>query len=70
MSTKERIKATLNISVDIDCPECNHTLDLLHNDDENIVTDAIFGNLWEDLAGYDITCTKCGHEFLVDEIEY
>jgi hypothetical protein len=62
-------KAQLDWQLDVQCPKCEEYIDLTKNDDDCIVSSAIFNNNWDALKGFDVTC-KCGHEFQLDGVEY
>ena len=63
-------KALLDWSLNIDCPKCGNENDISRNDDDNIISNAIFNNKWDELKGYEAKCYMCGHDFIVDEVEY
>lgn len=62
--------AYLDWSLDVECPKCGETTDLSANDDDAVVSGAIFHNNWDALKGFEVTCENCGHEFKLDEVEY
>ena len=62
--------AYLSWSLDIDCPKCNESIDLSDDDDDNVVSGAIFHNNWDALDGHEVTCKHCAHEFKVKTVEY
>lgn len=41
------VTAYLSWSVDVDCPECGESTDLAKDDDDHIISGAIFNNKWE-----------------------
>ena len=60
-------KARWAISLDCNCPKCNHDIDIVDIDNE------LFNNgvspIEHDTAGsigYEVSCPKCGHDFCVD----
>jgi C4-type Zn-finger protein len=56
----------------VDCPECDETFDAVDVDAENdyVIAKQIFSNNWDAVAGCDITCPSCGHEFQMGRVEY
>lgn len=63
-------KATVEWSLNIDCPHCGREHDLSQDDDDGIISKAIFNNKWEELAGTQIECSKCRLTFFIEEVEY
>lgn len=61
--------ATLEWSVNVECPRCENLIDLAENDDDNIVGNAIFNNNWDALIGHEVTCSHCGRAFKLEAIE-
>lgn len=57
-------------SLNVDCPKCGNENDISNNDDDQVVSNAIFHNNWDALKGYEVACCMCGHDFIMDEIEY
>ena len=68
--------ATLNVSVEIECPHCENLIDLFDLDD---MRDD--GHLWEIIERWrvnngwknvneEITCPECKKIFIFDELEY
>ena len=56
----------------MDCPKCelsNNLASGLH-DVEHDIARRIFTNEWDKLAGWEVTCEGCGHEFLLGGVEY
>jgi hypothetical protein len=62
--------AYLDWSLNIDCPKCGNENDISAPDDDAIVSNAIFHNNWDALKGFDVVCNMCGHDFVVDCVEY
>lgn len=62
--------AYLEYSVNVECPKCEESTDLVDNDDDHIVSRAIFSNNWDALKGHEVTCEHCGHEFKIEKVEY
>ena len=69
-NSMEKVKVSLHYRLWVNCPKCNEDFDLVDQDDDNVVSTAIFTNKWGDLEGYEIYCPKCEHEFEIKEIEY
>ena len=69
---EEKQTAILYCSLNISCPSCNESIDLLDGpyDDDGIYSTPIFNNNWGELKGRDITCEKCECEFLIEDVEY
>lgn len=61
-----RNKAVWSLSLDCQCPECEHDIDLMDIDDfwgsgiQPIEHDT------KKTKEYEVTCPECEHEFLVD----
>jgi len=64
--------ANLDWSLAVDCPNCEVNIDLVKYDSNNdyLIANRIFKNEWDKLAGYEITCPHCAHEFKLDNVEY
>jgi hypothetical protein len=64
--------AILNWSLYVDCPNCKSRNDLsdAHHDVEYHIARRIFTNEWDKLAGWEVVCDSCGHEFLLDGVVY
>jgi hypothetical protein len=64
--------ALLDWSLYVDCPncECNNDLARPGHDIEHDIARRIFTNEWDKLAGWEVTCEHCGHQFLLDGVEY
>ena len=62
--------AYLDWSLHVECPKCHEETDISANDDDSVVTNAIFHNVWDNLKGYEVTCPHCKHEFELDNVEY
>lgn len=62
--------AYLEWSLEVECPKCGEDTDLAKNDDDNIVSGAIFNNNWDALKGHDVKCAHCGYEFALSAVEY
>ena len=67
-----RPTALLDWGLYVDCPKCSLSNNLasgLH-DVEHDIARRIFTNEWDKLAGWEVTCEGCGHEFLLGGVEY
>ena len=62
--------AYLDWSLGIECPNCTVENNLADNDDDQIVSSAIFHHNWDALKGFEVTCKFCNHEFKLDGVEY
>ena len=62
--------AYLDWSVDVECPACKEEFNIAKDDDDHVVSSAIFHNNWELLKDYEVTCTGCQHEFKIDSVEW
>lgn len=64
--------ARLDWSLRVDCPHCNERFDVVDFDSENdnVIATKIFNNQWDDVAGCEVTCPKCEHEFAIGKVEY
>ena len=59
-------------SLNVECPKCkldNDLADSIH-DVEHDIARHIFNSTWDKLKGWEITCDKCGFEFLIDDVIY
>ena len=65
-----KVKASLHYRLWAKCPKCNEDFDLVDQDEDHVVSTAIFSNKWDGLKGYETYCPKCKHEFQIKEIEY
>ena len=64
--------ARVSWSLDACCPQCSENNDLsgqLH-DSERLIAKHIFSNAWDKLAGWEVTCEHCQHEFTLERVEY
>lgn len=64
--------ALLEWSLYVRCPKCseNNDLALARHDCEHDIARRIFTNKWDKLAGWEVTCEHCDHEFLLGGVEY
>ena len=72
VSEARRPTALLDWGLYVDCPKCelsNNLASTLH-DVEHDIARRIFTNEWDKLAGWEVTCEGCGHEFLLGCVEY
>lgn len=67
-----RPTALLDWSLHVDCPKCAGSNDLAscRHDVEHDIARRIFTNDWDKLAGWEVTCEHCEHEFLLGGVEY
>jgi hypothetical protein len=77
--SKKKVTGSLSVSINFECPKCEAWLDAFSEEETGVVNDE--GQLWEVLTttggegawsklGFEVTCYKCKHEFLFDEMEY
>jgi hypothetical protein len=64
-----KLIAYLDYSINVECPICGHSNDIVDHDDENKVAYDLFNNKWQDL-NFEFTCKKCDVLLLLDEIRY
>lgn len=72
-----KVVAQVDYSVNVTCPHCDKSIDLISDDDglyddDNIVSRQFFKNNkdgWEDMD-IEFTCHHCDGEFVLDELEY
>lgn len=73
MSNPNEIKqfpvAVLSVSLDTQCPKCDHDFDLL-DDDDGMYSNFIFNDKFDELHGETAFCPNCGFEFLIGDIIY
>ena len=65
--------AFLDWSLEVECPHCKEETDLVKYESEQgdyIIAEAVFNNRWDDVAGYEVICPKCQHDFELSGIEY
>lgn len=64
--------AQLDWSLYVDCPKCKEPNDIAgpDHDSEHSISRAIFTNAWDKLAGWEVTCEHCGHDFTIKGVEY
>lgn len=64
--------AYLEWSLNVDCPACGESNDLAAGDHdcEHSIVRHIFGNTWNKLAGWEVQCKHCQHEFKLEKVEY
>ena len=72
MTDKKQPVATLQWSLDVDCPRCDKSNDLSgpEHDTDLLIARHIFNNEWNKLNGREVRCWHCGHEFTVEKVEY
>ena len=64
--------ATLSWSLDVECPHCKQEFDLVDTDSERDyrITNKVFYNQWNKVAGMDVTCPHCKQDFELEKMEY
>lgn len=64
--------ANLNWSLYVHCPKCDEANDLAEpqHDTEASIARYIFNNAWDTLRGWEVECEHCGHEFIIEKVEY
>ena len=69
---KKKPVATLDWSLDVMCPECNTSIDLVELDHEldYRFSKYIFTNSWDALKDSEVDCPHCNHQFGIDRVEY
>lgn len=72
MSTETKPIGRLSWELYVDCPLCKGTFDAVDGDAENdyVIAEKVFSNAWDDVAGCELTCPHCEHEFQIGGIEY
>lgn len=58
--------------LDVECPQCKEEFDAAAQDAEGdcVIAKKIFNNDWDSVAGCELTCPNCGHEFQIGGVEY
>lgn len=76
----DKVGGTLHVSINFSCPKCDAYLDAFNDEETGILNDE--GQLWKIIdagstssdtwknLGIEVTCHKCKHDFLFDELEY
>ncbi len=62
--------ATLTCSLEVYCPKCNESIDLLEDDCDYIFSTIVFSKNLDDLKGQEAICPNCDHEFNLTGVEY
>ena len=64
--------ATLFWSLDVECPHCKDSFDLVDTDSDNdySIANKIFNNQWDALNGKEVQCPNCCKEFELEKVEY
>ena len=72
MDTESKPIGRLSWNLYVECPRCEETFDVVDFDSANdcVISLKVFNNQWDDVAGCDLTCQKCQHEFQIGGIEY
>ena len=69
MFAKLKNVAYVNWSLEIDCPNCEHEIDLYDFPDEDIGK-WLFTNQWDKFHDYEVACPNCNMSFKLDGIEH
>ena len=64
------IKAQLDYSLNVDCPKCKSSIDLLEQEGDGEFSTPIFNNRWDELKGEHVICPECDDEFTLDGCRY
>jgi len=72
MSEQIKVEGVGDYSVSVTCPKCDHEFKATDNDDDNVVTDAMFENTHDSCTDMQIEmmCPECECEFILDSIAY
>ena len=74
MSELIKVDGVGDYSVSVTCPneDCQHEFYATDNDDDNVVTDAMFTNTMDSCTDMQIEmmCPECECEFILDSIVY
>lgn len=62
--------ALLCWSLYVNCPHCEHQIDLSDIDYDSAVATALFNNRWDELKGHEVACPSCKREFEIAGVEY
>lgn len=59
-------------SLDVKCPKCKEHFDAVEQDADGdyVIATKIFNNDWNSVAGCELTCPNCKHEFQIGGVEY
>ena len=63
-----KVSATLQASLNVDCPKCEETFDAFDQDNAGDILTPIFYNAWDDLIGCELSCPYCKEEIELTEI--
>jgi hypothetical protein len=66
----DSVKVMLDYQLLTNCPECKVLIDLVDQDDDCTIADAVFNNAWDKVQGYEVCCPDCGCDFKIKDIEY
>jgi ssDNA-binding Zn-finger/Zn-ribbon topoisomerase 1 len=69
----KKATATLYWSLDVECPNCKHDIDLAKDEDfdtEGFFSYCIFNNKWNEIENSEIECPNCKKTFLLKGVEY
>ena len=72
MEEKTNPIGVLSWSLVVECPHCKKDFDAVAQDSDMDYTIAkkIFNNQWDGVAGCELTCPSCSHEFQIGGVEY
>ena len=67
MSKEKKIVGRVTIELEVDCPLCEMSFDVLEQDDEGDIVEKVCGNKWNDPI--EVYCSHCNHDFTITELE-
>lgn len=71
--TTKNATAFLDWSLEVDCPHCDETVDLVELESDSgdyDIANRIFTSKWGELAGWDVKCPHCKHDFKLEKVHY
>lgn len=72
-TNSEIYSATLHFhyTLNLECPYCDAQIDFSGlSDHEATISNLIFNNKWESIAGMEMECDSCLKEFTIEKMEY
>lgn len=68
----EKVIGNAEYSVHITCSKCGAYFDVIEQDDNGVITEAMFHNTDESCTNMniDVVCPECYHEMVLDRLEY
>lgn len=60
----------LDWHLNVQCPYCLKSFDLVDYDDDGRCAKVIFNNQWDKLKGENLICPHCGRDFEIKEVVY